>query len=124
MCIYIYREREREIHTYIYIYIYTIPANLRAKILDFGGFYSSRMMSFRAGIPMSIGNSPEMLSQAILAGIILVVGRLGISYVACGACLRCALTRCVACSVNGVQDPPYESCADFLATWYVCDIIY
>ena len=52
-------------------------ANLRAKILDFGGFDSSRIFSLRGGILMSIGNSPEVSSQRILVGMILV-GRLGI----------------------------------------------
>ena len=51
-------------------------ANLRTKILDFGGFDSSRIFSLRVGILMSIGDFPESLSQAILVGIILV-GRLG-----------------------------------------------
>ena len=52
-------------------------ANLRTKILDVGGFYSSKILSLRGGILMSIGISPESLSQAILAGRFLV-GRLGV----------------------------------------------
>ena len=52
-------------------------ANLRTKILDVRGSDSSRILSVRGGILMSIGNLPESLSQAILAGIILV-GRLGV----------------------------------------------
>ena len=51
-------------------------ANLRTKILDFGGFDSSRILIIWGGILMSIGNSLEFLSQGILVGIILV-GRLG-----------------------------------------------
>ena len=54
-------------------------ANLRTWILDLGGFGSSRVLVLRGGILMSIGNSPESLSQAILAGIILA-GRLGASF--------------------------------------------
>ena len=54
-------------------------ANLRTKILDFIGFDSSRTLSLRGGILMPTGNSPEVLSQPILVGIILV-GRLGVQY--------------------------------------------
>ena len=50
-------------------------ANLRTKILNFRGFDSSRILISRGGIVSPIGNSPESLSQQILAGIILV-GRL------------------------------------------------
>ena len=52
-------------------------ANLRTKILDFRGFDSSMILILRGGIHRPIGNSPESLSQAILAGIILL-GRLGV----------------------------------------------
>ena len=52
------------------------PANLRTKILDFGGFDSSRILILRGGIPRPKGNCLESLSQGILVGIILV-GRLG-----------------------------------------------
>ena len=52
-------------------------ANLRTKILDCRGLDSSRILSSRGGSLMSIGNFPEVLSQQILAGIILV-GRLGV----------------------------------------------
>ena len=52
-------------------------ANLRTKILDFGGLDSIRILSSRGGILMSIGGFPESLSQAILVGIILL-GRLGV----------------------------------------------
>ena len=51
-------------------------ANLRTKILDFRGFDSSIISILRGGVLMSIGEFPESLSQAILAGII-SVGRLG-----------------------------------------------
>ena len=52
-------------------------ANLRTKILNFGGFDSSRNLILRGGTLMSIGDIPESLSQQILVGIILV-GRLGV----------------------------------------------
>ena len=51
-------------------------ANLITKILDFIGFESSIILTLRGGILMSIGISPEVLSQGILAGMILA-GRLG-----------------------------------------------
>ena len=44
-------------------------ANLRTKILDFRGFYSSIILNLRGGIPMSIGLSPEVLSQQIVVWI-------------------------------------------------------
>ena len=47
-------------------------ANLRTKILDVRGLYSTRILTFRDGILMSVGNFPESLSQPILAGIVLV----------------------------------------------------
>ena len=47
------------------------------KSLGFEGFDSSRILILRGEILMSIENSPESLSQAILVGIILV-GRLGV----------------------------------------------
>ena len=52
-------------------------ANLRANIMDFGGFYLSIILILRGGIPRLIGNFLESLSPAILVGIILV-GRLGV----------------------------------------------
>ena len=58
-------------------------ANLRTKIQDFRGFDSSRILILRDLIFMSMRNSPESLSQAILAGRFLVgrflVGRLGVT---------------------------------------------
>ena len=54
-----------------------VTANLRTKILDFRGFDSSIILIIRGGILMTIGDFPENLSQAILAGIMLV-GRLGV----------------------------------------------
>ena len=45
--------------------------------MDFGGFDSRIILILRRGILMSIGNIPGSLSQAILAGIMLV-GRLGV----------------------------------------------
>ena len=80
---------------YIYIYIYTFlpgprrsgrraasrtsggTASLRTRILDSGGFDSSRILMLRGGALMSKGNSPEVLSRRILVGIVLV-GRLGV----------------------------------------------
>ena len=46
-------------------------------IMDFGGFDSNTILILRGGIFMSIGDSPESLSQHILVGIILL-GRLGV----------------------------------------------
>ena len=51
-------------------------ANLRTEILDFRGFDSSRILSLRDGILMSVWDFPEMLSQQILVGMIFV-GTLG-----------------------------------------------
>ena len=51
-------------------------ANLRTKIIDFRRFDSSIILILRGGIPRPIGNLLESLSQAILAGRVLV-GRLG-----------------------------------------------
>ena len=47
-------------------------AYLLTKILVFRGFDSSRILISRDGIPMSMGNFLEILSQRILVGIILV----------------------------------------------------
>ena len=49
--------------------------SLRTKILDFRGFDSSIILKLRGGILMSTGNIPEIVSQQIFVGIILV-GRL------------------------------------------------
>ena len=54
----------------------TPRADLRAKILAFGGFDSSIILISRGGIPRAIGNFPEIMSQRIFVWIILV-GRLG-----------------------------------------------
>ena len=51
--------------------------NLRTKILDFRGCYSSRILILRGGNLMSTGDFPESLSQGILVGVILL-GRLGV----------------------------------------------
>ena len=53
-------------------------ADLRTKILDFRGFDPSEILILRGGIPRPIGNFPEIMSHAILVGIILV-GRLGVA---------------------------------------------
>ena len=58
-------------------YPYATTANLRTKTLDFRGFHSSILLILRGGILRPKGDFPESLSQAILAGIILV-GRLGV----------------------------------------------
>ena len=49
-----------------------LTTNLRTKILDFSGFDASENLVLRGGILMSIGNFPDVLSQRILAGTILV----------------------------------------------------
>ena len=54
-------------------------ANLLTKTLDFGGPDSTGILILRGGIPRPTGNSPESLSQRILAGIILV-WRLGVAF--------------------------------------------
>ena len=54
-----------------------VTANLRTNIMDLRGFDSSRILILRGGILMSIGDFPESLSRANLAGIILE-GRLGV----------------------------------------------
>ena len=59
-------------------------ANLRTRILDFRGLYSSIILISRRGILMSIGISPESLSQAFLVGRILVA-RLGVQVRLCNA---------------------------------------
>ena len=56
-----------------------LTASLRNKILDVRGLDSSIILMLRVGILMSIGNFMEILSQRILAGIILV-GRLGAAH--------------------------------------------
>ena len=48
-----------------------------SNIVGFRGFDSSTISISRDGIPMSIGELPESLSQAMLVGIMLV-GRLGV----------------------------------------------
>ena len=55
-----------------------VTAYLRTKILDFRGFDSSIILILRGGIIISVGDFPESLSQAILAGRILSreVGRM------------------------------------------------
>ena len=47
-------------------------ANLRTKTLDFRRFDSSIILTLRVEIIMSIRNPPEILSQRMFAGIILV----------------------------------------------------
>ena len=83
MCVYIY----------IYIYIHTcggmVPgpredamhstANLRTNLMDFREFGSSITFIMRGGIPRSIGNCPQSLTQAMLVGVMLV-GGLGVHH--------------------------------------------
>ena len=86
-------------------------ANLRTKIPGFRGFDSSIILMSRGGTRRPTWNFPEMLSQDILVGIILV-GRLGVCAQArfCGSdfartplaprsarCFDCSLLRKVAC---------------------------
>ena len=52
-------------------------ANLCTKILNFRGFDSSIILHLGGGVLMFIADSPEVLSQQILVGIILV-GRFGV----------------------------------------------
>ena len=51
--------------------------NLPTNIVDFRGFDSSIILNLRGGIRRPIGIFPEILSQAMLAGRILV-GKLGV----------------------------------------------
>ena len=46
--------------------------------MDFRGFDSSLILNLRGGILRRVGNFPDVLSQAMLVGIMLV-GRLGVS---------------------------------------------
>ena len=101
---------------YIYIYIYTLcflcicsflfdlvnpcgagrvgaavfTADLRTKVMTFGGFDSCITFISRCGILMSIGIFPESLSQQILVGRILV-GRLGVMFTAAAQVLSLPL---------------------------------
>ena len=54
-------------------------ANVRTKILEFRGFDSSIILILRHGVPRLVRNFPEMLSQAVLVGVI-SVGRLGVGH--------------------------------------------
>ena len=70
VCMYVY------VYVYIYIYIYT--ANLRTNIMDVRGFDSTMILMLRGAILMSIGNFPEVLSQAMLVecNVIREIGRM------------------------------------------------
>ena len=48
-------------------------ANPRTNIMDFRGFDSSIILILRGGIPRPMWDFPESLSQAILAGVKLVL---------------------------------------------------
>ena len=83
VCIYIYRERERYsilLLCYFSPKAHAYTPNLPANIVDVRGFDTRRILPSRAGILMSIGNLPESLSQAMLAGI-MSVGGLGVATV-------------------------------------------
>ena len=54
--------------------LFRTSANLPTNIVDFRGLDSSIMLYQRGGIPMSIGDFPESLSQAMLVGTMLVGG--------------------------------------------------
>ena len=60
-------------------------------IVGFRGFDSSIILNLMGGIPMSIGDFPESLSQAMLVGMMLV-GRLGV-LAASGVAPACANAR-------------------------------
>ena len=69
-------------------------ANLRTKILDFGGFDSSLILILSAGILRPMGNFSESLSRAILVGIMLV-GRLGVALRICCEAFERPVCPCV-----------------------------
>ena len=71
------RERRPACQSSEHLQTTTYTANLRAMILDFRGFDSSRILNSRGGIVRSIGHFPDSLSQAVLVGIVLI-GRLGV----------------------------------------------
>ena len=52
-------------------------ANLRTKILDVGGFDSSRILALRGGILRCIRDFPEIVCQRILGGIINISSEIG-----------------------------------------------
>ena len=76
-CIYIYIYMHTCVYIYIYTYIYSTH-HFSTSILDVRGFDSSIILILRGGILTPKGNFPESLSQAILAGMMLV-GRLGVT---------------------------------------------
>ena len=58
--------------------LYYTP-NLPTNIVDFRRFDSSIMLCLRSGIPRSVRDFTESVSQAMLAGVMLV-GTLGVYY--------------------------------------------
>ena len=86
-----YRARQRDVSGAHIVYFTAVAvcdfsmftANLPTKILDFRGFDSTRILILRGGIPMSIGNFLESLSQRILVGRF-SVGRLGVLHCCSG----------------------------------------
>ena len=84
-------------------------ANLRTNIMDFRGFDSSIILIIRGAILMSIGGFLEVLSLAILGGI-MSVGRLGVavltslsSHFAIPSFTVCSTCQCL---FPGSQDAP------------------
>ena len=85
----------------------TDTANLRTNIMDFREFDSSRILILRGGTLMSIGNSLESLSQAILVGIMLV-GRLGVPRLLMCTCYKPTYhASCVCACIAHVR---YHNC--------------
>ena len=62
MCVYIYIERERDLERERESTAQN-TANLRSKILDFGGFDSSRILILRGGLPRPVLGFPESFIQ-------------------------------------------------------------
>ena len=56
------------------MYVYMLCIYIYMCIVDLRGFDSSIIFKLTGGIPRAIGNLPENLSQAMLVGIMLVVG--------------------------------------------------
>ena len=83
----------------IIVIIAAVAANPRANIVDFGGFDSGIILILRGGIPRHIGDFLEVLTQAMLVGVMLV-GRLGIVYV--NSCYMNSLVYDLCCYANNL----------------------
>ena len=79
------RSAQGIIYTIQGIRCWNYTPNLPTNIVDFTGFDSNTILILRGGILMSIGDFPEILSQAMLVGIMLV-GRLGVVETILGTC--------------------------------------